>query len=471
MLPPPPRDKKRNQEVLEEDEYIAGITQIIERDFFPGLPKLRQQMEVMEAMENNDMARLRELYAQSQRSAQRSTRGESVRGGSVRGGSVRGSSVRSEAWDNATGDTPLRDGDPDAAEKQPAESDADEEVDTTLTLDQFVHKYTSEDNASFEDLIEKDREKQRQQRAWVDAAADKHNIKMLQLKNNAGKSGQAQIEGWNAKAKNSLIFPHSLEAFGRETDVVKGPPKAISHGNTRIDPAGPGGDAGGAAAQAGGAMYSAVGANGMQVGQRLPTESPNVHGFGFVVTPSPMPGVDDSPLMTWGTLESTPLRIALDSGAMSGPKFNLAPTPSRDELGHELASEVREKRAREQSLRKKQKMASGRAGSASGAAPFPVMRSSRVSSLSPAAQLLLGRGTPSRGRAIGSDSQLRARCAVTPLSPSSQARTVCAWLSLAGLQLRAELDAPPEPGELGIALTRLAPRDHGQSRRAAQSAP
>ena len=30
-------------------------------------------------------------------------------------------------------------------------------------------------------------------------------------------------------------------------------------------------------------------------------ESPQVNGYSFVATPSPMPGVEDSPFMTWGT--------------------------------------------------------------------------------------------------------------------------------------------------------------------------
>eukprot|EP01052_Picozoa_sp_SAG31_P062955 SAG31_NODE_21915_length_538_cov_0.674260_1_plen_79_part_01 len=64
MLPPPPRAKKRKaQTVLDEDTYISSMTKIIERDFFPGLPKLRRQIEVMEAVDSNDVQRLRELHA------------------------------------------------------------------------------------------------------------------------------------------------------------------------------------------------------------------------------------------------------------------------------------------------------------------------------------------------------------------------------------------------------------------------
>ena len=40
-------------------------------------------------------------------------------------------------------------------------------------------------------------------------------------------------------------------------------------------------------------------------------KSPAVQGYGFVVTPSPMPGVDDSPLMTWGAWAKPPTRDTL----------------------------------------------------------------------------------------------------------------------------------------------------------------
>ena len=54
--------------------------------------------------------------------------------------------------------------------------------------------------------------------------------------------------------------------------------------------------------------------------------SPSVNGYGFVATPSPAPGVDDSPLMTWGQIEGTPFRLDGNQTPLSatpGPVFKV----------------------------------------------------------------------------------------------------------------------------------------------------
>ena len=42
---------------------LQNIGKIIERDFFPDLEKLRAQNEYLEAMDQNDVLKMRELYA------------------------------------------------------------------------------------------------------------------------------------------------------------------------------------------------------------------------------------------------------------------------------------------------------------------------------------------------------------------------------------------------------------------------
>ncbi len=55
--------------------------------------------------------------------------------------------------------------------------------------------------------------------------------------------------------------------------------------------------------------------------------SPQVRGYGFVATPSPAPGVDMSPMMTWGRLDGTPLLLDPTSTPLDltpGPSFKVS---------------------------------------------------------------------------------------------------------------------------------------------------
>ena len=85
---------------------------------------------------------------------------------------------------------------------------------------------------------------------------------------------------------------------------------------------------------------------------------PTVNGFEFMKTPSPAPGVGESPLMTWGEIEGTPFRLdgsdtPLPSSSVGVGAFQLQPVSERDRIGHKLAEKVgqgyRDRRGRNRS--------------------------------------------------------------------------------------------------------------------------
>lgn len=74
--------------------------------------------------------------------------------------------------------------------------------------------------------------------------------------------------------------------------------------------------------------------------------TPNIRGFSFVKTPSPQPGITDSPMMTWGELEGTPFRLDGSDTPYRpsiGPSFRIAETSRRETIALSLAEKAGER--------------------------------------------------------------------------------------------------------------------------------
>jgi len=132
--------------------------------------------------------------------------------------------------------------------------------------------------------------------------------------------------------------PEGIELTAAEiVERSKKQANLITHGNTRFtgDPfpktlSTSGRDAGSTTDTAAAAGSAAVGGGGRDGGAPSMLhpgaanlgyagdggDSPRVGGYGFVTTPSPAPGVDMDPLMTWGEIDGTPFR--LDAGDLAG---------------------------------------------------------------------------------------------------------------------------------------------------------
>jgi len=148
-----------------------------------------------------------------------------------------------------------------------------------------------------------------------------------------------------------------------------------------------------------------------------------VNGFSFMKTPSPAPGVGDSPLMTWGEIEGTPFRLdgsdtPLPSSALAGPAFHLQDVPERDRIGLKLAEKVgqgyRDRRHRSRTAASPYVAH----GTPLGGGHTPATVRQRMASMSPAARRL---ASSRLGIRLGTDSALQA--SYTPQRSSGSDRT------------------------------------------------
>lgn len=172
-----------------------------------------------------------------------------------------------------------------------------------IPLDKFLAKNTSEDNASFEKIMENTVQKNKEKHAWLYEKEKEHAMlsqKRLELPE--GKEGDqlkladrpANLENWEYTNKNALMYIPECNTLTTEEWIARAKlqEREIKHSNTRL--------AEGvfkekamedsmnqAVESQAMAKKGKVGVDGKIIGGN---ETPNVNGFRFVATPSPAPG-------------------------------------------------------------------------------------------------------------------------------------------------------------------------------------
>ncbi|XP_066990143.1 splicing factor ESS-2 homolog [Macrobrachium rosenbergii] len=357
MLPPPRKRKK----VLDEDTYVKEVERIIERDFFPDLEDLKEKVEFLEAKEANDINKLREFYSKYSSGKDSAFR------------NVEDSPATFETPVANSGDaTPLigsaRSLPKSSCNAKESATDKDGASDSSkISLDEFLDSHTSEDNESFEQLMEKNEAKFRLKHAWMFEAEEKHNedhtpnlsLPTVEQREEASRlaitgtslqndSRPKQVENWKFKTFNSVMFVPDGVPISRTKSIeaAKQKKREVNLSNTRYENNPFTETLSQAAMMEASAVQASkregkVGVDGKELGK----DTPKFNGYSFVTAPSPVPGVDASPLMTWGEVDGTPIQLDGNQTPLlkrhtPGPSYRIPKVPNRDRLGHMLAEQV-----------------------------------------------------------------------------------------------------------------------------------
>lgn len=454
MGPPLPKRPRPNLAVLDEDSYVAAIEKIVERDFFPDIPKLQDRLEWLEAIRTGDPMIIRD--AQLNIMQRRRDKAYSAAGVTPTPSSV----VSTPASAVAHSPHLLVSPSPSSSFRTPLRSFLGQDaasldvrttpIDTSLSLDNFLKRYTSEDNASFSKIIDTANKKRREKYRFLsdeelvspqDRIADReHNST-----DGYGTSDQpvSTLEGWSYKSKNLLMYDSAEREDAPLTEEekevrLKSLSKEINIRNTRFH--GNMFDAKLRDDEATATLFSPMlgvtprsawnlaDADKLKVKYDLEElrKTPHViaeeevnkvlgrggtSGYSYVATPSPAPGVEESPFMTWGEIEGTPLRLEVEDtpigigGSGEGPHFKIPAPPTRDRRAHSLSRDAA------RSLREKSRLSSPSPARGSGS---PGLRS-----LSAAAQDFVRKAMAKSSVSV--DAKLRAsyRANSTPYTPKS----------------------------------------------------
>jgi protein DGCR14 len=256
LMPPPPKRIKRPKNVIDEESYTEAISEIIARDFFPGLLETETQQEYLDALESRDKGW---ISSASRRLEQVMTPG---RRKGRRGTSMQTPSRAFDTPSGYTGDTPMS---VTSEMSTASQAPADPAVDTNMSLDKFQSLYTSEDNESFYKLLDKQNQKRAEKYAWMWSADNKLPSKMMlkqkeievkllksrgSLDDDGGEKDRLAIrdasekparpDSWKSKPNDVLMFaPDSVEdsvqtQAQRAQEESRAAPKGVAYANTRM---------------------------------------------------------------------------------------------------------------------------------------------------------------------------------------------------------------------------------------------
>lgn len=377
--PPPPKRIKRPTSVLDEDVYTRALSGIIARDYFPGLLEVQAKQEYLEALDSKNKEWITSSKTNLTNLMMTPGRARGRLGTSMANLSSQPPGETPIGWG---GDTPMSVSTVSSANPHLPTQDSTPDISNLGLLD-FQARFTSEDNESFNKLLDKQNAKRRAKYAWIwsgnkiptarQIAYHKRETKRIEAQGgNPDKDRQVAIktdldarpakpDSWNAGPENTLMFmPSSIEdsyeTIQQKADASsRAGPRRVVYQNTRLPD-----EAAHAAASDRDAPPPSPAISAIKdaiAGRPRPTESeagytggetPRVNGYAFVDEDEPVTESTTASTSEHDRLED--FRLLGSSDASPNP-FQIRENRRREDLHHRMVDRVAQKKRVEKAMR------------------------------------------------------------------------------------------------------------------------
>jgi protein DGCR14 len=208
--------------ILDEDTFIEKLEKIIEKDFFPDLERLKIKQAYYEALQANDYNKIKELHIRYNNLLAKNNNNEKSTPLTQRtpmtpkyfdGGTTptfvqaKSKSINSNETPYSNEEPPLFPSDEDLISNQKTAME-------DMSLDKFLAQNTSEDNVSFEVIMQESKreEKKKVHQSWLFEKEKLHQLNYdaaLMLESGDRRINDdvtKSLDTWTYKSKNTLMY-------------------------------------------------------------------------------------------------------------------------------------------------------------------------------------------------------------------------------------------------------------------------